>query len=274
MNTLKDYVDWKLTHAQKIAEAEGYPLTMENCKANKRMKELLVYGNSMQDGTPTPETPIDVVSVGELVTDETDDNYGKYKIPLLIKTSLQTYSTNIFLNEPLRKIGDYADYIEFKSGKVIRNVLKTNLASINFIEKSTMSTSNHFIAYDVNTVSNVDMRTGQDCWSVVPCVFCTKLKPILWSELRSSKVAYGITTTINSSGYNEVRLCIPEEKASTLTKFKEWQNSNDCDVYFARITPVEEDISLDLPKLKSKMSIIEADTSLPPSSIYGKYIKR
>ena len=65
MNTLKDYVNWKLTHADKVAEAEGYPLTMENCKRNKRMKQLEVYGNSVQDGTPTPDNPVEVQSVGE-----------------------------------------------------------------------------------------------------------------------------------------------------------------------------------------------------------------
>lgn len=65
MNTLKDYVNWKLTHADKVAEAEGYPLVMENCKKNKRMKQLEIFGNSVQDGTPTPDNPIEVQSVGE-----------------------------------------------------------------------------------------------------------------------------------------------------------------------------------------------------------------
>ena len=66
MNNLKDYVNWKLTHADKTAEAEGYPLIMENCKANKQMKQLEIYGNSFQDGTPTPDNPIEVQSVGEM----------------------------------------------------------------------------------------------------------------------------------------------------------------------------------------------------------------
>lgn len=65
MNTLRDYVNFKLTHADKTAEAEGYPLTMENCKKYKKMKQLELYGNSFQDGTPTPDNPIEVQSVGE-----------------------------------------------------------------------------------------------------------------------------------------------------------------------------------------------------------------
>ena len=83
MNTLKDFVNWKLTHSDKVAEAEGYPLIMEKCKKNKKMKQLKIYGNSVQDGTLTHENSIEVQSVGDLVTDETNVNYGKYKIPII-----------------------------------------------------------------------------------------------------------------------------------------------------------------------------------------------
>ena len=31
----------------------------------KKMRDLKVYGNSLQDGTPTPDAPVEVVSVGE-----------------------------------------------------------------------------------------------------------------------------------------------------------------------------------------------------------------
>ncbi len=41
-------------------------------------------------------------------------------------TSFEPYiapvTTNIFLDEPLRKVGDYADYIDFEKQKVVRNV--------------------------------------------------------------------------------------------------------------------------------------------------------
>ena len=85
MNTLKDYVNLKLTHADKTASVEAYPLTMESCKKYKKMMQLKIYGDSVQDGTPTPENPIEVQSVGELVTDANDINYGKYKIPVVVR---------------------------------------------------------------------------------------------------------------------------------------------------------------------------------------------
>lgn len=36
---------------------------------------------------------------------------------------VEPVTTNIYLDEPLRKVGDYADYIDFESGKVVRNVV-------------------------------------------------------------------------------------------------------------------------------------------------------
>ena len=65
MNTLREFVEYKLTHCDKTAEASGYPLVMNNCKKNKKMKQLMLYGNTVQDGTPTPDAPVEVVSVGE-----------------------------------------------------------------------------------------------------------------------------------------------------------------------------------------------------------------
>lgn len=62
---LKDFVNLKLASADKEASAEGVPLTLENCKKYKKMRDLKVYGNCFQDGTPTPENPIEVQCVGE-----------------------------------------------------------------------------------------------------------------------------------------------------------------------------------------------------------------
>ena len=68
METLKNYVNWKLAHSDKVADAEGCPLVMENCKANKRMKQLQVYGDCMQSQTPSPDNPSEIETVGDLTT--------------------------------------------------------------------------------------------------------------------------------------------------------------------------------------------------------------
>lgn len=69
--------------AVKIADAEGVPCVMEYSKG-KNLRNYEIYGNSVQDGTPTPENPVEIQSVGNLVTDETSEYYGKYDIPITL----------------------------------------------------------------------------------------------------------------------------------------------------------------------------------------------
>ena len=90
------------------------PLTLSN-STGANIRNYILYGNSVQDGTPTPDNPIDIQSVGDLVT-------GKYDIPIIVSPLGET--AHIYLDEPLRSIGDYSDYIDFRNKKVVRNIQK------------------------------------------------------------------------------------------------------------------------------------------------------
>lgn len=79
-----------------------------------------IYGESTQNGTPSPAAPIDVASVGDLVTDIGDPHHGEYKFTI---TNAET-DYDVFLTEPLRKIGTYEDYIDYETQKVVRKVRK------------------------------------------------------------------------------------------------------------------------------------------------------
>ena len=102
-----------------------------------------IYGNSVQDGTPAPDYPIEIESVGDLVTDTEDEHYGKYRISF----SVNNERFDIYLNEPLRKVGDYADYIDFSDGKVHRFVLARTFngaSNENWIKRSNANNSFDF----------------------------------------------------------------------------------------------------------------------------------
>lgn len=62
---LRDFVNKKMASADKEASAEGYPLQLDDCKKYKKMRQLEVYGNSYQDGTPSPDNPIEVQHIGD-----------------------------------------------------------------------------------------------------------------------------------------------------------------------------------------------------------------
>ena len=67
-----------------LQKASGNPLMLTDCKSNSPMW-LSVFGNSIQDGTPTLDNPVEIQSVGDLVTDETSEYYGKYDIPIVVR---------------------------------------------------------------------------------------------------------------------------------------------------------------------------------------------
>ena len=56
--------------------ASGNPVKLE---AAKRLRQLTIYGNAVQDGTPTPDTPVDIRLCGDATGNLYDVN-DKYKV--------------------------------------------------------------------------------------------------------------------------------------------------------------------------------------------------
>ena len=84
-----------------------------------------ISGNMTQTGTPTPDAPVIPQECGDLV--ESGEHTGEYAVPISCGGTTQT----VYLSEPLRKIGDYADTIS-STGTVTRRIKKqaiTELAS-------------------------------------------------------------------------------------------------------------------------------------------------
>ena len=79
----RDYLKDKYQSACRLEIAEGVPCVLEYPKG-KNIRNYEVYGNSEQDGTPTPESPVEIQSVGDLVTDTESEYYGKYNIPITV----------------------------------------------------------------------------------------------------------------------------------------------------------------------------------------------
>ena len=68
--------------------------------------------------------------------------YG-YKIPITVSNGSETKTTNIYLKEPLRKIREYADYLDLTNKKVVRNVKELILNGTENWTKYT-SVNNHY----------------------------------------------------------------------------------------------------------------------------------
>lgn len=62
----------------------GYPIALTDALSGESVLDYKIYGNSVQNGTPAADTPVDIQSVGDLVTDTASEHYGKYDIPITL----------------------------------------------------------------------------------------------------------------------------------------------------------------------------------------------
>lgn len=82
----------KLSNAYTVATYTGtLPATLQTVAGY--LESYKIYGDSVQDGTPTPENPIMPSGCGEMET--TGAHAGQYKLPILSNSTL----TNIYLGE-------------------------------------------------------------------------------------------------------------------------------------------------------------------------------
>ncbi|MDY3030781.1 MAG: hypothetical protein SOS24_03340 [Clostridia bacterium] len=95
-----------------LRKVSGYPLTLTDCM-DSDIVSLSVAGNAVQDGTPSPDAPVEVVGVG----DKTEP-YG-YRVPIECDTG---DTVNIYTDKPLYGIDDYTDSItlDFEKKKAVR----------------------------------------------------------------------------------------------------------------------------------------------------------
>lgn len=148
--------------------------------------------------------------------------YEKYKIPINVNGNI----TNIYLDEPLRKIGDYSDYIDFKSGKVVRNINKV------ILDGSENWTTNNK-SYRLNNVIN-----GKPFSNIKDVrAICNSF---IWQNGAASTFVYGSFWYT----YDGKNLAFQKDRVLNVAEFKTWLSEHPVPVYYVLATPTEEDIEL------------------------------
>ena len=97
------------------------PVLIENT-LSANLSNYQIHGNLRQDGTPSPSAPVAIESVGEY-----NASTGKYEIAF----GSRRERVVVHLNQPLKKLGDYSDYIDFKKNRVVRRIDCVNILSGN-----------------------------------------------------------------------------------------------------------------------------------------------
>lgn len=244
------------------------PLTLDAIGKNVLMYKI--YGNSIQNGTPSPDNPVEVQSVGEPVFAKLYDSDGfrladsdgyklcsqdvaGYCIPVVTSgVNRESLITNIYLDEPLRKIGDYADVIDFERGVVERKIGKVVFDGSDdelWFYYSQAGVSQKYIRIDVIGASTV---------------LSDKLKSIsIFQRPYEYDSIY--------SGGSPPNIAINSEIPNSSVEWRNWLSENPITAYYVLAEPTTE--TLALPKIPtfSGTTIISTDTEVEPSDIEITY---
>lgn len=216
---------------------------------------------------------ISCFATGKILTDiqiEEGDmatTYEQYQQPI---------TTNIYLDEPLRRIGDYADYIDFKNGKVVRNIFSRNLQANNV--SGIGSKDDTMSLFNLSGLSNRLILNISDNIQVLS----NKLKALSYSDYTKadSKSINSITGNVGNSALffkikNELTGVTNDmTNAEKITKCNEYLTANSVIVYYILATPTEE--TIDLPKVQTvkNTAIITTDTNIPAWCISCEYLSK
>ena len=236
-------------------------------------KEIIKQFNSLKNSqTGSIKLTDDVYYIGA-VWRLPNSNVGDYyeinniKIQLeegSVATDYESYheeTTNIYLDEPLRKIDNYTDYIDFKSGKVVRNIYAGILdGTITWNLGGT--TSNDYQTFYTHKYSEKALNENRNCLS-------DKFKNIVDVTLWNAPNPYLIQT---GSSDRVCYVTLPKSVASDISQAKQFFNENNSKYYFILNTQTEETVSLPNVDL-NKVKYINIESSTNPSSIELDYVK-
>lgn len=186
----------------------------------------------------------------------------------LFENDYNPKTTNIYLSEPLGKIGDYVDYIDYKNKKFVKT-----------IGKYVFTGNEEFsvIGIEGGQYSYYALTLGEYNYVISNQGLCSHLKQ---DTISSSNTIIGFNVT-NSSGYNDARILFRPDisKYSTLSSWKEFLVSQynagtPVEIYYVLSIPTEEAIDVKTIETFDGTSILDIDTTIKSSESKVNYWKQ
>lgn len=212
---------YKIGQSPKLKDqtASGNPLLLNSAEAP--LTALTVYGHSTQDGTPSPDNPVPIVSAGD---------EGEINVSISdggTQSQTLTLSTpNGLPGIPVGSGGNYTDAdgqqwvcdeIDLARGKYVQNIGKINVNSV----KSYDSNENFGFIMNPDNLLNTGSRV-----------------PILSNYFRFEKSIKN--DGVGFAWLNGIRLYYT---LGSVKAFNEWLSQNDVVVYYPFATPIETPLS-------------------------------
>ena len=257
-----DYIQIKENTVYSYSGSTGLANYARKCAWYDSSKNLIRvdnFGNSGQLTSPNNakyfRTSVRIIASGTQDTDigtyllvEGSTTPSKY-IPYYNET------TNIYLDEPLRKIDEYSDYIDFINGKVVRNITE-------FILDGARTTNLYFNSASQNT-SRIQYTSNPRGGSNDTNIFCNQLL----GKLNYNPDIEGVY--VNNAS---IVLRINKDKiGKSITTANEYFSVNPLILNYILATPTEESITLPNVSTVEGNNTLNIETEITPSQVYIKY---
>jgi len=181
-----------------------------------------------------------MLTIGEETTE-----YEPYLEPII---------TNIYLDEPLRKLGDHADYIDFENQKVVRKIKEIVIDGDESIYSYSYSDMN---GIQVLEALEVGENRALGLSNLSDAVADFKINAV-WAGVNGTRTLYWVGI-------------LDKLGLTTVDEFKEWVSKNNLIVDYVLTIPEEETIALSDFDLFEEYNCIMIDTEIQPSSFVIKY---
>ena len=172
-------------------------------------------------------------------------------------------TTNIYLDEPIRKIGDKSDYIDLKNGKVVRNIKNMSLVGTENYGNIKDGNMNEFYLSLQNTLTAVSD---------------TLVMSNYFKGTNRNSVNKGMGGVSVSSNYLRITQSVDSKFNYDIATFKKWLKEKSTEgkpviINYVVENPVEETVSIPSILTNESTKTIEIGTSTKPSKTQIEYIK-
>lgn len=245
---------WGYLYQQKhgISEISGVP-PLHFTSRGGHLLDYRIYGNTVQDGTPTPENPVQVQGCGEY-----DAELNGYKIPVTVSNGTNSVTTPVYVgSEPLHKIGDYADYVDYARKVVVRRIKKLVLTGTEDYDWRKSSARNYSWYVQPSTIGTIEYTP----------FYCSHGETVT----NASDYVYGKVYCDNTINLGIFDSSINSTINLNNSLAQWYANGTPVTVWCVLAEPKEEPLENLLPIQTIKgTNILTVDTTVQPSEMYIK----
>lgn len=138
---------------------------------NGKIQDMMIYGKLSQDGTPSPENPVEIKSVVNPTVKVINEDGLKVQSVTLNNITLNAIPVNSGGNVTIGEQQYVSDYVDVEKGKLYRKVKRLNLKDVKDVNAShgLHSNGNGYLAFSVNDASKehrpISNRDKSSMWT-------------------------------------------------------------------------------------------------------------